>query len=343
LIGAYRIGGRRMSKPKVAFIGTGGTIASLGQDPLDIQDYSRHGKMMHAREMLERFPEMQLAADILPIDFRNVPSTQIAFPEWKELVLTCDRLVREHADLAGIVIGHGTATTEETAYALNLMAKVAVPIVVVGAQRPASALSTDAGMNLHNAARVAASLASRGRGVLVLLNDEIQAAREVTKTSTFRLQTFRSPDFGVLGHADGDAVVYYRRPERRHAPDTEFDIRPLDALPRVDVAYSYAGSDGAAVRAFVAAGAKGIVSAGFAPGMSTPAELEAMRDAAARGVTVVMSTRAGSGRVFRGKRLTDAGVLTADNLNPQKARILLALALTRTRDPAEIERMFATY
>jgi L-asparaginase len=332
-----------MSKPKVAFIGTGGTIASLGEGPLDIQDYGRHGKMMHAGEIVERFPEMRLVADILPIQFRNVPSTRIAFAEWKELVLLCERLVREHADLAGIVIGHGTATTEETAYALNLTAKVAVPIVVVGAQRPASGLSTDAPMNLVNAARVAADPASRGRGVLVLLNDEIHAAREVTKTSTARLQTFRAPDFGALGHADGDAVVYYRAPERRRAPDTEFDIRELGAMPRVDIAYSYAGADGTAIRAFAAAGAAGIVSAGFAPGMSTPEELAAMREAVGQGVTVVMSTRAGSGRVFRGKRLVDAGVLVADNLNPQKARILLALALTRTREAGEIERMFSAY
>ncbi len=333
-----------MSKPKVAFIGTGGTIASLGRGPLDLQDYGSAGNpVMHAEEILARWPEVNLVADVIAVHYRNIASPAIAFPEWKELAALCAKLVADHPDLAGIVIGHGTATLEETAYFLHLTVKVNVPVVLVGAQRPSSALSSDAGMNLVNAMRVAASPDARGLGVLALLNDEIQAAREVTKTSTLRMQTFRTPDFGVLGHADGDAVVFYRRPVRRGAPDTEFDVSGLDALPRVDIAYSYAGGDGTAVRAFAAAGAKGIVAAGFAPGMVPPGDFAALAEAAAAGVVVVQSTRAGSGRTFQGKRLRDAGILIADNLNPQKARILLALALTVTRDLNEIARMFRTY
>jgi L-asparaginase len=180
-------------------------------------------------------------------------------------------------------------------------------------------------------------------GVLTLLNDEIHAAREVTKTSTLRLQTFRTPDFGALGHADGDAITYYRQPVRQVAPNTEFDIRRLDALPRVDIAYAYTGADGTAVRAFTAAGAAGIISAGFAPGFAGPGDFVALEEAVARGVIVMQCTRAGSGRTFQGRRLREAGFLITDNLNPQKARILLALALTVTRDPAEIERIFLTY
>src|SRR5690348_631349 len=315
-------------KPKVAFIGTGGTIASVGIGPLDLQNYGATGKVMHADEIIARFPETALVAEVVPVRYRNVPSTAINVSDWKALVLICEKLVSENPDLAGIVIGHGTATLEETAYFLNLTLKIDLPVVLVGAQRPSSALSTDAGLNLVNAIRVAASPEARGMGVLVLLNDEIQAAREVTKTATLRLHTFRSADFGVLGHADGDAVAFYRRPVRRCYPDTAFDIRGLDALPRVDIAYAYAGADGAAVRAFIAAGAKGIVSAGFAPGFSSPGDHEALRNAAAQGIVVVQSTRAGSGRTFRSKRLADAGFLIADNLNPQKARILLALALS---------------
>ncbi len=332
-----------MSLPKVAFIGTGGTISSLGLGPLDIMDYMANGVMLHAADMVARYPELAEVAEVIPVKFRNVPSFDIFFPEWRELVRLCDQLVATIPDLAGIVVGHGTASLEETAWMLNLTVKVAVPVVVVGAQRPASALSSDAGMNLLNAVRTAAAPESRGRGVLVLLNDEIQAARDVTKTSTYRMQTFRSPDFGVLGHADADRVVYYRRAERRAAPDTEFDIRALDALPRVDITYAYTGSDGTAVRAFVAAGARGIVSAGFAPGFPGSADGLALEAAIAAGVVVVQSTRAGSGRTFRGKRFQQNGVLIADNLNPQKARLLLALALTVTRDPDEITRMFATY
>ena len=332
------------TKPKVAVIGTGGTITSLsGIGPLDLFEYSSSGRMLEADEMVERFSDVRQVADVIPIRFKAVPSTAIAFPEWKALVLAADKAVAEHPDLAGIVILHGTATLEETAYALSLTAKVEVPIVVVGAQRPASALSGDAGLNLVNAVRVAAHPASRGLGVLVCMNDEIQAAREVSKTSTARLQTFRSPDFGVLGHADGDAITYYRQPVRRRAPDTEFDVRGFDSLPRVDIALSYAGDDGTAIRAFVKAGAKGLVLAAFAPGLLSPPEMEAAREAVAAGLVVVSSSRAGSGRVFYPKKSRDAGFLAADNLTPQKARILLSLALTETTDKQEIARMFATY
>jgi L-asparaginase len=330
-------------KPKIAFIGTGGTISSIGRHSLDIVDYVANGVMLHAGDIVARYPELAEVAEVIPVRFRNVPSFDIFFAEWQELVRLCDRLVAEIPDLAGIVIGHGTASLEETAWALNLTVKVPVPVVVVGAQRPPSALSSDAGMNLVNAVRTAAAPESRGRGVLVVLNDEIQAARDVTKTSTFRMQTFRSPDFGALGHADGDRIAYYRRAERRAAPETEFDIRTLAALPRVDITYAYTGSDGTAVRAFVAAGAKGIVSAGFAPGFPGSADNAALEEAVRQGVVVVQSTRAGSGRTFRGERFRRGGILIADNLNPQKARILLALALTVTTDPAEIERIFTTY
>jgi L-asparaginase len=331
-------------KPKVAIIGTGGTISSIGNGPFDILDYIARGNMLQVDELIARFPEVHECADIIPVRFRAVPSPNITFADWQGLVLLIDELVAAHPDLAGIVITHGTATLEETAYFLSLTTKVAIPIVLVGAQRPASALSTDAGMNLANAIRTAASPEARGLGTLVVLNDEIHAAREVTKTSTTRLQTFRSPDFGVLGHADGDAVVFYRKPVRTVAPDTEFDIRALDALPRVDIVYAYAGSDGTAARAFVEAGAKGIVSAAFAPGMTGEADGAVLADGVkSHGITVVISTRAGSGRTFKGARHTENGFLIADNLNPQKARILLALALTVTREPAEIERMFRTY
>jgi L-asparaginase len=332
-----------MAKPKVAFIGTGGTIASLGRGPLDLQDYGAAGNVMHAEEIVAKWPVVHQVADVIAVKYRNIPSTAIDFPDWKALVGLCHQLRAAHADLAGIAIGHGTATLEETAYFLNLTLKIPIPVVLVGAQRPSSALSSDAGMNLVNAVRVAASPEARGMGVLVVLNDEIHAAREVTKTSTLRLQTFRTPDFGVLGHADGDAVVFYRQPLRRRAPDTEFDIAALDVLPRVDVSYSYAGADGTAVRAFAAAGARGIVSAGFAPGFSAPGEAEALKAAVAEGIVVVQSTRAGSGRTFQSSRLKAGGLLIADNLNPQKARILLSLALTRTREPDEIMRIFQTY
>ena len=331
------------TKKKIAFIGTGGTMASVGNGPLDTVDYGATGELLDAAQILARFPEVQLVADVVPAPFSAVPSTRLAWADWKALLLLIDKLVAADPALAGIVIGHGTSSLEETAYFLSLTLKVSLPVVVVGAQRPSSAISTDAALNLINGVRVAASEQARGLGVLVLLNDEIHAAREATKTSTGRMQTFRSPDFGLLGHADGDRLAWYRRPLRQVAPDTEFDVRALADLPRVDISYTYAGSDGTAIRAFAAAGAQGIICAGFAPGFCTPGEAEAITDAQRQGVVVMMSTRAGSGRVPHTTRLREAAILPADNLNPQKARILLALALTLTRDPAEIARIFDSY
>ena len=275
--------------------------------------------------------------------FRSVGSTAIGPAEWLELAAIIHRLAAERPQIAGFVITHGTATLEETAYFLHLTLKTDKTVVLVGAQRPASALGSDAGMNLLGAVRTALAPSARGLGVLTVLNDEIQSAREVTKTSTYRLQTFRSPDFGALGHIDGDGVHIYRRPSRRHAPDTEFEVAGLAGLPRVDIAYSYAGSDGAVVDALVAAGARGIVSAGLAPGIPTPLERAALERARDGGVAIVQSSRAGSGRVALRRYLEEAGMIAADNLNPQKARILLMLGLTRTQDVAGLRRLFDTY
>ncbi|WEK05281.1 MAG: asparaginase [Candidatus Devosia phytovorans] len=328
---------------KIAFIGTGGTISSIGTGPLDIVHYGAHKMMLPAGDIIAAVPEVQDVAQVIAVPFANIPSPNIGFAQWKEISALCSKLMAETKDLAGIVIGHGTATLEETAYALGLTLKVSIPVVIVGSQRPLSGLGSDASMNLVNAVRVAADPESLGRGVLVLLNDEIHAAREVTKTATYRLQTFRAPDFGMLGYVDGAAVTYYRRTERKTAPNTEFDLATMDTLPRVDIAYAHTDGDGAAIDAYVAAGARGIVSAGFAPGMSPPGQLQALERAAAAGVIVLQSTRAGSGMVHDSARLLELGFIPADNLNPQKARLLLALALTVTSDRSEIMRIFKTY
>ncbi|MBT5110468.1 MAG: asparaginase [Rhodospirillaceae bacterium] len=329
---------------KVAVIGTGGTISSVGRDPFDQVNYTDTKRKYDAAELVDWFSEVRDAAEVVPVPFRAVSSTAVGTSEWLELVRLISELTEKDPALDGIVVTHGTATLEETAYFLNLTVKTDVPVVMVGAQRPASAFGADGGMNLYNAIRVAGSREARGLGVLVVLNDEIQAAREVTKTSTYRLQTFRTPDFGVLGHADGDgSIAIYRHPTRRHAPDTEFDVGDLTELPRVDILASYAGSDGVAVDAYLAAGARGIVSAGMAPGSGTPDDVAALGRAIEQGVVVVQSTRAGSGRVLTGKTPSVKGSVAGDNLNPQKARILLMLALTRSNDAADIQRMFATY
>ena len=333
-----------MAKSRVALIGTGGTISSIGRDSLDVWEYMDTARKAEPEELLQRYPEVPAAAEIVPVRFRAVGSTAIGPAEWLALVTTVHDALAKQAPLDGVVITHGTATLEETAYFLNLTLKTDVPVVVVGAQRPATGLSSDAAMNLLNAVRVAGSPAARGLGTLVLLNDEIQAAREVTKASTLRLETFRSPDLGMLGYADPDGrIAIYRKPTRRHAPDTEFDVRGRPGLPRVDIAASYAGADGAAIEAFVVAGARAIVSASLPPGVTTPAETDALLQARQRGVLIVLSSRAGSGRVLPRTTLRERGFVVADNLSPQKARVLAMLALTRSSDPADVQRMFDEY
>jgi L-asparaginase len=328
-------------QPRIAVIGTGGTIGTEGRNSLDLFEYMDFGQRIPIDQLLARFPEIAAVADTIPIPFRAVGSAAIGPNDWLELN---EIIHTSAAEADGVVVTHGTATLEETAYFLNLTHKVDLPVVIVGAQRPSGGLSSDAGMNLLNAVRLAASPNARGLGVLVLLNDEIQAAREVTKTSTLRLETFRAHDLGMLGYVDADGrVETYRAPTRKHAPDTEFDVRGATALPRVEIAYSYAGSTGLAIEAFSRAGADGVVCASMAPGLVTPDEQRAQQLAREMGVVVVQSSRAGSGRVVQRTRLREAGIVAADNLNPQKARILAMLALTRTKDPGQIQSLFDTY
>jgi len=224
-------------KRRVALIGTGGTISSIGRGSLDLWEYMDAGRKAEPDELLLRFPEVAAAAEIVPVRFRALSSAAVGPADWLALHSVVHDAVSREAPLDGLVVTHGTATLEETAYFLNLTLKVDATVVLVGSQRPATGLSSDAALNLVNAVRVAGAPEARGLGVLVLLNDEIQAAREVTKTSTLRLETFRSPDVGMLGYADPDGrVAIYRRPVRRHAPGTEFDVRGRADLPRVDIA-----------------------------------------------------------------------------------------------------------
>ncbi|TGQ51175.1 asparaginase [Mesorhizobium sp. M1C.F.Ca.ET.193.01.1.1] len=329
--------------PEVAFIGTGGTIASIGKDAFDVLDYGNTDNRLHAEEIIAKLPPLDYLARVTPVRFNNIESTAVTAGDWRDLALLCTRLAADNPELAGIVIGHGTATLEETAYCLSLTLKLTIPVVFVGSQRPLNGISSDAQANLVAAIRVAVSPDSIGRGVLVVLNDEVHAARDVSKRSTFRLHAFQSPDFGVLGQVDGETVRYYRRTERRHTLESEFSIADIAAMPRVDVAYSYAGSDGTAIRAFAAAGAKGIVLAGFAPGMGTPAEVAALEEAIATGIVALQSSKVGSGAALDSARHRAIGIFAADNLSPQKARILLGLGLARTQDHGELKRMFATY
>jgi L-asparaginase len=327
--------------PRIAVIGTGGTISSLGASSLDVLDYPDFGLKLSAEALLDRFPETRLVADPVPITVRQVGSTEIGPGEWLELRALIHKMARDEPAPAGFVITHGTASLEETAFFLNLTVAVDQPVVLVGAQRPASALGSDAGINLVSALRVAGSPQARGKGVLAVVNDEISAARDVVKTSTYRLQTFRSLDFGALGHVDGDGVHFYRSPSGVHMPGGPFAARDLEEpLPRVDIIYSYAGADGALVDAAVAAGARGLVSAGFAPGSPTPDQRTAFERAVKAGIVVVQCSRAFRGRVAPRRRLRETGIVAGEDLSPQKARILLMLALATTTDITAIQQLF---
>jgi L-asparaginase len=329
--------------PRIAVIGTGGTISSLGNGSLDVLDYPDFGQKLTSEALIDKFPETRLVAEPIPVTYKQVGSTALGPEDWLELRRMIHQVARDDPGIAGFVIPHGTATLEETGFFLNLTLATAQPVVMVGAQRPASALGTDAGTNLVNALQVAGSPEARGKGVLVVLNNEIHPARDVVKTSTYRVQTFRSLDFGALGHVDGDGVHFYRAPLKAHMPDTEFAAHELDVLPRVDIVLSYGGADAALVDAAIGAGAKGIVSAGFAPGSPTPAQQDALIAAAKAGIVVVQCSRAASGRVAPRRRLKETGIVAGEDFSPQKARILLMLMLTMTRDIGAIQAAFATY
>ena len=330
-----------MTKPKIALVTTGGTIGSKGKDSLDTFDYGAHGERYGPRELLDLFPEAASVADVTPVDFGRVSSSAIGPKTWLELLAKVEDVAKVHD---GVVITHGTASLEETAYFLHLAHKSHNTIVVIGAQRPSSGFATDGGANLRNGLQVAGSPECKGMGVLTILNNEIQCAREVTKTSTYRLQTFRAPDMGMLGHADpDDRISVYRKPTRRHAPDTEFNVAGRDSLPRVDIIYSYAGASGDQVAAAISGGAEAIVMATMPPGTPAPDQKRALQEANAKGIPVIFSSRAGSGRVLDRSEYFNQGWISADNLNPQKARILTMMALTVSKETSELRRMFAEY
>lgn len=310
---------------KVAVIACGGTIGSVSRDSLDVIDYPEQGEKVPLATLLARVPDAQRIADIRGVDFRAVSSSAIGPAEWLELRALMAQLAQQGA--RGIVILHGTGTLEETAFFLHLTWSQAVPVVLTGAQRPLSAVSSDAGMNLISALRVAADTASQDKGVMVVLNDEIFPARDAVKTSTLRLQTFQAPGLGPIGYVDGDGVVFRRAPIcAAGAFSSVIEQGGIETWPRVDIVFSYAGADGTMVDAAVAAGAKGIVSAGFAPGLPTPEQRARLDAAQATGVIVVQSSRS-TGRVARRRALTESGVIAGEDLGPQKARILLSLCL----------------
>jgi L-asparaginase len=330
--------------PRVALIITGGTIDSLGKDRLDLAWYIEAAKRLDTGQLLAQLPELKSIAQVEEVPFRRLPSHALVDKDWLDMVRTIHAIFdRNQAD--GIVITHGTNTIEETAYFLNLTLKTDKPVVIVGSMRPASALGADGYLNLFNAVKVAADPNSRGRGSLLVMNDTIYSGRDATKNATYRVQAFQGRDLGPLGYADADGkIVYYHRIEKKHTVATEFDVRSLQSLPRVDVVVSYVGADGKMIEAAAAAGARGCVRAAPGAGPPTPAEDEAFdRVYKEKNVIMCLCSRVAAGRVARSPGLAKRGFVAGDNLQPWKARALLALALTKTNNADEIQRMFDTY
>jgi len=324
---------------RVHILGTGGSISGIGPHRLDYTLYPELGRKLTVAQMLERIPEARGLAQLSGEDVLQVGSPSIGPQEWLQLA------ARIHALSAdGVVITHGTATLEETAYFLHLTVKSERPVVVTGAMRPPTAVGTDADLNLLDAIRLAATPEAAGRGVLTILNNEIQSARDVTKSNAFRVDTFHSRDFGVLGYVDSDArVLFYRDVTRPHTTATPFDVRGRQDLPRVDMVYSYAGGDGFLVDALIERRPDGMVLVGFGGGSYPAAFFEAGQRAVQAGIPVVLATRSWAGRVVTTPRLEKHGFIVCDDLMPQKARILLMLALTVTRERQRIQEFFYTY
>jgi len=332
------------SRPLVHVIATGGSISGLGPHRLDYTLYPELGQRLSVEEMLARIPEAGELAEVKAENLLRVGSSSIGPAEWLQLAQRIDALLGGAQPPQGVVITHGTATLEETGYFLHLTVKSDRPVVLTGAMRPPSSLGTDADLNLMDAIRLAACPAAAGRGVLAVLNNEIQSVRDVTKTNALRVDTFGSRDFGCLGYVDADGqVVFYRNVTRLHTSATPFDVRGRQALPRVDIVYAYAGADGVLIDALRERGTDGIVLAGFGGGTYPAAFLAAGERALQAGIPVVLATRSTAGRVIATPKKADAGFVVSDDLMPQKARILLMLALGVTRERPAIQEMFYRY
>lgn len=330
-----------MSRPRVTVITTGGTIDSATPDRLMLAGYVELGLRLAPGELLAGVaPELATIADVTELPFRRLRAHAITDADLADLA---DAVRERLADGdAGVVVTHGTNTLEETAWLLHLVIEGDQPVVVAGAMRPATALSADGPLNLVNAVRLAAAPDARGLGALVLLDDTVHGARTATKADTMRVSAFHDGAAGPLGWLDGDGrLVLAARPSRGAHLRGAFARVDLRALPRVDIVVSYQGADGALVEAAVAAGARGIVSAGTGAGYPTPGEEAALEAAAAAGVAVVQATRVGGGRVPPVPMLRERGWLAAADLNPWKARILLRLALARgDADQAALQALF---
>ena len=335
------LGAQEKKLPNVVILATGGTIAGAAATGTQ-SGYTSGAVTIDA--MLQAVPGIKELANVKGEQISNVGSQDMSF----DIMLKLASRINELAPTAGVdgfVITHGTDTMEETAYFLNLVVKTDKPVVLVGSMRPSTAVSADGPLNLYNGVGVAVDPKARGRGVLLVMNDWIHAAHSLTKTSTTSVQTFMSPLRGLVGVAAYGKNDYYSTPPWKHTTKSEFSAAGVTKLPRVDIIYACADMSPDLIDSAAANGAKGIVIAGVGNGNMNKASLDAAARVAKKGVVVVRSSRVATGNVGRNVEVSDdeLGLIASDELNPQKARILLALALLKTRTPKELQNLFYEY
>lgn len=327
-------------KPKIVILATGGTIAGSQSDVTQARyDVATIG----VEKLIAAAPELETLADVSGEQIANIASQDITNEIWLKLARRIEPLFEQGID--GVVITHGTDTMEETAFFLSLVVKSEKPVVLTAAMRPATALGADGPANLYNAVAVATHPESRDRGPLVVMNDEIFTAREVRKTHTTRPDAFQATNSGAIGVVQTGTIQYWA--EHSERKQRFFDIAGLekDNWPRVDIVLAHAGCDGKPIDAAVENGAGGIVLAGVGNGNTSAPALEALKKAAETGIVVVRSSRVGAGIVSRNMEVDDDrfGFIAAMDLSPQKARLLLMLALLDGRDIKEIQALFLPY
>lgn len=327
--------------PNIVVLATGGTIAGVAAS--DVQASYTSGQV-GVGQLLAAVPQAKKLATLSGEQVANIGSQDMNDEVWLKLARRTNEILAR-SDVDGVVITHGTDTIEETGYFLNLVVKSRKPVVLTAAMRPSTALSADGPLNFFNAVAVAANKDATGRGVLVVVNDSIHGASSVTKTSTTAVQTFMSPLRGLVGVVAYGEVRFYRGPVGRNTVDSEFSLDGVTTLPRVDIIMAHENMDGKMIDAAVAAGAKGIVIAGVGNGNMTREGLDALAANARKGIICVRSSRVLTGRVGRNVEVDDdkLGLIASDDLNPQKARVLLRLALLKPRPLAEIQRLFDEY
>jgi L-asparaginase len=331
----------KQALPTIAVLATGGTIA--GAAATDVQAGYKSGQV-GVEQLIAAVPQAQKIANLRGEQVANIGSQDMNDAVWLKLAGRVNALAAMN-DVAGVVITHGTDTIEETAYFLNLVVKTRKPVVLTAAMRPATALSADGPLNFFNAVAVAANKEAAGRGVLVVVNDWIHGASSLTKTSTTAVQTFLSPLSGLIGTVAYGKAEFNRGPIGKHTMDSEFKLDGVTALPRVDIVMAHENMDGALIDAAAAAGARGLVIAGVGNGNMTQPAVSALAAQAKKGIIAVRASRVAIGRVERNVELDDdkLGLVASLDKNPQKARVLLRLALLKTRPLGDIQRLFVEY